>query len=121
MPAAVIVRLLVDPFKTEWLSLDGAKPEWSASRLEAVLFASHHEADRRAEALRQLFGRGIFAAVATKPMPVAFRHRPETETEGFAPVRELPAKKKRRRRAEREREEMEARDLLELEEKAING
>jgi hypothetical protein len=96
MPGGVIQRVLTEPtFRTEYLSLDGDKPEWSERRIDAVFFGSHREADDRAAALRISTGEpSIFAAVATKPVPIAAQRRPETETEGFTPVRDLPAKKK---------------------------
>lgn len=124
MPGGVIQRVLTEPtFRTEYLSLDGAKPEWSERRIDAVFFESHAEADGRAEALRLALGEHVYAAVATKPIPHAPRQQLVTETEGFERVRELPAKptKKKARRSDRDREEMRQRDEAELEEVAAFG
>lgn len=123
MPGGVIQRVLTEPtFRTEYLSLDGAQPEWSEHRREAVFFESHGEADARASALRLALGYHVFAAVATKPIPIASRPVPVTDTTGFEPVRELPPKTKRKKtRRERDREEMRRHDEAELEEVAING
>lgn len=120
MPGGVIQRVLTEPtFRTEYLSLDGAKPEWSERRIEAVFFESHAEADARAEALRTALGEHVYAAVATKPIP--HRQHPEIEVAGFEPVRSLPPKTKKARRSDRERAEMQAHDLQELEEVAAFG
>jgi hypothetical protein len=123
MPGGVIQRVLTEPtFRTEYLSLDGAKPEWSERRIEAVFFESHGEADARAEALRLSLGEHVYAAVATKIVPACYLRRPETDTAGFEPVRELPAKpKKKVRRSDRDLEDMRKRDEAELDEVAAFG
>lgn len=123
MPGGVIQRVLTEPtFRTEYLSLDGATPEWSERRIEAVFFESHAEADARAEALRLALGEHVYAAVATKPMPHPQRAHMVTATAGFEAVRELPAKpKKKARRSDLDREEMRRRDEAELAEVAVFG
>jgi hypothetical protein len=123
MPGGVILRVLTEPtFRTEYLSLDGAKPEWSERRIEAVFFESHGEADARAEALRLALGEHVYAAVATKAIPHAKREHLVTETAGFEPVRSLPPRtKKKTSRSDRDREEMRRRDEAELEETAVFG
>jgi hypothetical protein len=61
---ALIQRVRTDPLGTDYLSLDGAVPQWSEHRSDAVFFASYDEAEARAAALG---GRPIFAVVAQKP------------------------------------------------------
>jgi len=69
-PGGIILRIVTSPtFHTEYLTLDGAQPQWSQIRADAIFFENYEEADARAGAMG---GRPIFAAVATKPIP----HRP---------------------------------------------
>lgn len=105
-PGGLIQRVVTggDPlFRTEYLYIDGAIPEWTDDRKKALFFPTFHEADARALAMG---GRPIFACVATKPISHAVRqeHNPQRQR------RTNRASARRRREAE-----MRADDLRELE------
>jgi hypothetical protein len=122
MPGGVIQRVLTEPtFRTEYLSLDGAKPEWSERRIDAVFFESHAEADARAEALRLALGEHVYAAVATKPIPHRKASAPVTDTTALSRCGSCRRSPKKKSRSDRDREEMRQRDEAELEEVAAFG
>jgi hypothetical protein len=122
---AVIGRIVVSAegplFRTEYLSLDGAVPEFSEDRAQAVFFESHLAADARAGVLRAI-GIRAFALVSRKPMPVRDR---TVDTDGMPKLRDLPPResKAERKRARRQAvsREIAADDLRELEETEVYG
>lgn len=114
-PGGVIQRVLTTPvFRTEYLVLDGAEPSWSERRIDALFFATHAEADDFARVLTARLGYPVFAAVATKPMPI--RVVP-IDTAGHEKVRDLheSPRKQRAQRKQRLAEELRRDDEAELE------